>query len=464
MNIKSLKTITFVFLLINTIIACSKKEDDTNEQQNSTENRNPLIHIGETTNDRLTANEERFYTNKIPNKELTVTLNGNCNTLDSGILNDEIESLSKGGGGIIRIQKGSYCLRDIVLRSNIHLKIDPDVIIEPDLSGDVRNKNITIFVIGEDFYIENVAITNIDEDNKDKSTWFTANIPEGEYGGVKFIEFGNVKNFKLSGLFLTDNYSKFSNIVLNLPASLKTSEVSTKGIIKNIFMTNMHVGYGVIQMQTGKTILCKNISGEGGITMRVETGAAGTNMVNEKTVDDIVVRNVSIKNGDAAMNFSPHRVDQGRVDVEKVVAINATHAIQVAAGFLDNNKDGVDNLGTFDSKSYIGDITVTGGYGAQIKGKDYKYFSCEKRKELIEKCTNPDDESVTSSSIGVVRDNSSIGGGCDNGSEGGCYEIIIGTITKTNKDFVLEEFYTHPSNEIKGCPKIDKPTEGNCNM
>ncbi|MCL5244851.1 hypothetical protein M4I21_03460 [Cellulophaga sp. 20_2_10] len=463
MKKNSFKSIIYTLLIVTTIISCSTKDEDTNEKEETIEHKDPLIHIGETTNDRLTDTEERFYINKIPNKELVVTLNGNCNTLDSDILNNEIESLSNDGGGVIRIQKGAYCLRDIVLRSNIHLKIDPEATIEPDLSGDISNKNITIFVVGEDFFIENVAITNVDEDSTETSTWFKSNIPEGDYGGVKFIEFGNVKNFKLSGVSVTDNFSKFSNIVLNLPASLKTDEVSTNGVIKNVFMTNMHVGYGVIQMQTGKTILCKNISGEGGITMRVETGAAGTNMVNEKTVDDIVVRNVYIKNGDAAMNFSPHRVDQGRVDVEKVVAVNSTHAIQVAAGFLDNNTDGVDNIGTFDSRSYIGDITVTGGYGAQIKGKDYKYFSCEKRKELAEKCYNPDDESVTGSSIGVVRDNSSIDGGCDNGSEGGCYEIIIGTITKTNEDFELEEFYTHPSNEIKGCPKVEKATEGNCN-
>nr|AGN70890.1 iota-carrageenase [Cellulophaga sp. QY3] len=461
MKKNNFKLIILTLLISITSISCSKKEEDTNEKNDLTENNNPLVYTGETTNDRLTDNEERFYKDKIPNKELVATLNGNCNSLDSGILNNEIESLANEGGGVIRIPKGTYCLRDIILRSNIHLRIDPEAIIEPDLSGNIKNKNITIFVVGEDFYLENVSITNLDEDNTDKSTWFKSNIPNGEYGGVKLVEFGNVKNFKLSGVTLTDSFSKFSNIVLNLPASSKTDEISTKGIIKDVFMTNMHVGYGVIQMQTGRSILCKNINGEGGITMRVETGAAGTNMVNEKTVDDIVVRDIYINKGDAAMNFSPHRVDQGRVDVERVVATNSSHAVQIAAGFLDNNTNGVNNLGTFDSRSYVGDIIVTGGYGAQVKGKDYKYFSCDKRKELIEKCYNPDDESVTGSSISAVRDNASVNADCANGGDGGCYEIIIGRITKTNEDFELDDFFTYPSSDVKGCPKVKKPEEGN---
>ncbi|MEP0211671.1 MAG: hypothetical protein ABJD66_00530 [Cellulophaga sp.] len=463
MKKNNFKSIISALLMIITIISCSNKDDDSNEKQDSIKNNDPLVYEGETTNDRLADNEERFYSNKIPNKQIVVNLNGDCNPIDSDILNNEIESLSNEGGGIIRIPKGRYCFKDILLRSNIHLKIDSEAIIEPDLSGNIKNKNITIFVVGEDFYTENVAITSLDEDNTDKNTWFKSNIPNGEYGGVKLVEFGNVKNFKLSGVTLTDSFSKFSNIVLNLPSSSKTDEISTKGIIKNIFMTNMHVGYGVIQMQTGRSILCKNLSGEGGITMRVETGAAETNMVNEKTVDDIVVRDIYVKNGDAAMNFSPHRVDQGRVDVERVVAINSTHAVQIAAGFLDNNTNGINNLGTFDSKSYVGDVTVTGGYGAQVKGKDYKYFGCDKRKELIEKCYNPDDESVTGSSISAVRNNASINADCANGSEGGCYEIIIGRITKTNEDFELDDFFTYPSSEVKGCPKVEKPKEGNCN-
>ena len=456
-----LRSVFFVLVLACSSNADISKEEDSKEEE-EIEVPNPLISKGETTTDRLTDNEDRFYVNKIPSVEVVVTLNGNCSTSDSQLLNQQIASLSSSGGGVIRIRKGTYCLKDVLLRSNIHIKIDSDVIIQPDLAGVVAGRNINMFIVGEDFYVENVAITNSDEDSTDSSTWFKGHIPAGDDLGVRFVEFGNVKNFKFSGLSLTDNYSRFSNIVLNLPSSENVDEASTNGVIKNVVMTGMHVGYGVVQMQTGKSVLYKNLDGQGGVTLRVETGAAATNQVNKITVDDVVGRNITSRFGDAAFNMSPHRVDQGRVDIEGVVSINSTHAVQIAAGFISTKPGLIDRKGTFDSRSYIGDITVTGGVGAQIKGKDFKFFDCTDRRELILKCQNPDNESTPGHSIGAVRDNAGAKGGCTNPADG-CYEVVVGKITKTNTDFEQEDFFMYPTNEINGCPQVTKPTDGSCN-
>lgn len=431
-------------------------KDDENEEENN------LVFEGETTSDRLTDNEDRFYEDKIPSTEVIANLNGNCSPLDSDLLNQQILDVSNSGGGVIRITSGTYCFTEIHLRSNIHIKIAPDVTIKPNLVGWPSGKNLRIFLVGEDFYVENVAITNTDEDNDDPVTWFKGDIPVGDYGGVRFVEFGNVKNFKFSGMSLTDTYSKFSNIVLNLPSSENVDEISQNGVVKNVVMTGMHVGYGVVQMQSGKTVLYKNLDGTGGVTLRVETGAAATNKVNMVTVDDVVGRNITSRFGDAAFNMSPHRVDQGRVDIEGVVSINSTHAIQIAAGFIGNKLGLIERKGTFDSRSYIGDITLTGGEGAQIKGKDFKYFDCDDRKELILKCQNPDNESTPGHSIGAVRDNAAAEGGCT-GPDNGCYEVVVGKITKTNTEFEQEDFFMFPTNAIGGCPQVDKPADGSCN-
>lgn len=457
-----------VFSII--LIACSSNsnEDDVQqeapiEENESEENNNNdnLFYSGETTTDRLSDNEDRFYTNKIPSKEVVANLNGNCSLQDSELLNQEIYTLSEAGGGVIRITKGTYCFAEVVLRSNIHLKIDADVTIKPNLEGWPSGKNLRMFLVGEDFYVENVAITNSDEDNDDRNTWFKADIPQGDYGGVRFIEFSNVENFKFSGMSLTDSYSRFSNIVLNLPSNENVDEIPKKGVIKNVVMTGMHVGYGVVQMQSGKSVLYKNLDGQGGVTLRVETGAAATNKVNKVTVDDVVGRNITSRSGDAAFNMSPHRVDQGRVDIEGIVAINSTHAVQIAAGFIGNKPGLIENKGTFDSRSYIGDITVTGGEGAQVKWKDFKYFDCDDRRKLILKCKNPDEESTPGHSIGVIRDNAAAEGGCTN-PDNGCYEVIVGEITKTNAGFEKEDFFIFPTNAIDGCPKVTEPSDGSC--
>lgn len=457
-----------VFSLV--LVGCSsesnddeiQKEEPMEEEEEEEENNNNLFFAGETTTDRLTDNEDRFYVNKIPTTEVAANLNGNCSPQDSQQLNQQILDLSNAGGGIIRITAGTYCLTEVHLRSNIHIKIDSDVTIKPNLVGWPSGKNLRMFLVGEDFYVENVAITNTDEDNQDPTTWFKGDIPIGDYGGVRFVEFGNVKNFKFSGMSLTDTYSRFSNIVLNLPESENVAEISKQGLIKDIVMTGMHVGYGVVQMQSGKTVLYKNLDGQGGVTLRVETGAAATNQVNEVTVDDVVGRNITSRSGDAAFNMSPHRVDQGRVDIEGVVSINSTHAVQIAAGFIGNKPGLIERKGTFDSRSYIGNITITGGEGAQIKWKDFKYFDCEDREVLELKCQNPDGESTPGHSIGAVRDNAAAAGGCT-GPDNGCYEVIVGNITKTNIDFEQEDFLIFPTNEITGCPKVTKPADGSCN-
>ena len=446
-----------LFLIFSFIcLACSSDPVQNQEPEEEVSN---LVYEGETTSDRLTDNEDRFYENKIPNTEVIATLKGDCSSEDTISLNQQITNLSNAGGGVIRIKKGNYCFLNVILKSNIHIKIDSDVTIQPDLSGNTAGKNLNMFRVGEDFLVENVAITNSDEDNTDINTWFKGNIPIGDYNGVRFVEFSNVKNFKFSGMNLTDNFSVFSNIVLNLPSSANVDEIPIGGIVSNVKMTSLHVGYGVVQMQTGKKVLYKNLDGEGGVTLRVETGAAATNQVNKITVDDVVGRNIKVSFGDAAFNMSPHRVDQGRVDIEGVTAVNSTHAVQIAAGFIGSKPNLINSKGTFDSRSFIGDITVTGGDGAQIKGKDFKYFDCEDRKTLIFKCQNPDNESTFGKSIGAIRDNASSKSGCT-GSGNGCYDVIIGKITKTNTDFEQEEFFIYPGNAINGCGQITAPA--NC--
>ncbi|MCW2119043.1 hypothetical protein [Flavobacterium sp. 7A] len=430
-----MKTTTLIVLFLSTIVAMAQ--------------------------DRLTANESRFYTNKIPNKEIEIKLSGKNDGGDSDLLNAKIASLSKSGGGIIHIKKGNYYLIDVVLHSNIHIKIDKDVMIEPYFDKNAKKVGNNIFEVGKEFLVENVAITNADEDNENQATWFSANFPKGDYR-MKIITGCNVRNFKFSGFKITDSYTPFSCIALNLPDSGDRNEVAFQGIVKNILLINSHVGYGVIQIQAGKSILCKNLEGVGGVTMRVETGSGETGKENVLTVDDIVGRNIKIKDGDAAVNVSPHRVDQGRVDVEGIIAVNSSFAVQIAGGFKDKKETGVDNIGTFDSRSYIGDITVTGGKGAQVKSKDFIYFDCIERKEMETKCQNPDFESTPGRSIGVIRTNATLASGCKNGSDGGCYEINIGKITKTNSDFLMSSNYTYKNMGINGCDKTKVERNADC--
>ena len=414
-----------LFAMSLSVTSCSKEDVDSQEiseeeEEEEEENNFP----------RLTDNEDRFYVNNIPNNENILQLSGDFSPADSNLLNQEIQNVSNAGGGIIRITGGTYYLLDVKLRSNVQLKFDADVIIQPDLSGNTFNKNLNIFEVGNEFLVENSALTNTQQNSTDPSTWFKVVIPTGDYRGVRVAEYSYAHNFQVSGIRIEDTNSVFSSIVLNLADSSSKDEISNNGIIKDIVATDGHVGYGIIQIQAGITILCKNLDGEGGSTMRVETGVAQINMDNQLTVDDVVGRHIIGRFGDGVLTFSPHRVDQGRVDVENITAINSTYAVRLAAGFLDNSGT-LDNIGTFSNLSYVGTINVTGGDGAQIKSKDYQFFTCADREALIASPWNPDEESKFGKSIGIFRDNSSQASGC----EDGCYEVNVENINVTNDDF-----------------------------
>ena len=415
-------TLIMLYLFISIGTTSCSKDDNPPEEEMEDDDPNNFP--------RLTDNEDRFYVDNIPNNENVFQLSGDHSPADSNLLNQEILNVSNAGGGIIRITGGTYYLLDVKLRSNVQLKFDADVIIQPDLSGNTLNKNLNIFEIGNEFLVENSALTNMQQNSTDPNTWFKFVIPTGDYRGVRVAEFSYAQNFQISGIRIEDTNSVFSSIVLNLPDSNSKDEISNNGIIKDIVATDGHVGYGIIQIQAGITILCKNLDGEGGSTMRVETGVAAINIDNQLTVDDVVGRNIIGRFGDGVLTFSPHRVDQGRVDVENITSINSTYAVRLAAGFLDNSGT-LDNIGTFSQLSYVGNINCTGGDGAQIKSKDYQFFNCVDRETLMASPWNADEESKFGKSIGVFRDNSSQESDC----EGGCYEVNVENINVTNDDF-----------------------------
>lgn len=406
---------------------------------------------------RLDDNESRFYTDLIPNNNIQVNLTGDNSSQDSLLLNQKIVEISEAGGGTLTINEGQYYLKDIRLKSNIHLEFSAQSTLLPYLDQSTSGKNVTMFHLGNRQHVENVAVTSIQNNSEDKSQWLSVNIPKGDYKGVKVIEVSDAKNFKLSGIKINDTYSKFSGVVLNLPDSLNIADIPTNGVVKNISIDNAHVGYGLVQTQTGNTVLFKNLEGKGGVTLRLETGVREVNLVNVGTLNDIVGRKIKVVNGDSAMVTSPHRVDQGIIDVEDITAIASTYAVRVSKGFLDNKPDTVDNLGVFDSRSYIGDIKVQGGTLAQVKGKDLPFFDCEERNTMRTSCRYPDFESYPGRSIGTIKDNAGLAAGCDGGADEGCYQINYGTVTKLNDVFVHSETFSLDSQKVRGCSLASLP-------
>ena len=393
---------------------------------------------------RLSDTESRFYSNVIPNTTTNVTLTGANSTADSNTLQAQIDATSNAGGGIITITNtsgnavGQYYLLDVELKSNVHLKIAADVELIARSFG-------KIFYIGENTYAENVAITNLETDNTDPATWTKINLAQGlDYTkNWSFLKIANANNFKVSGFRIEDNHSRISGITMGADVSESKSNIPNNGIVKDIVMSISHVGFGVAQVQASKTVLFKNLDGTGGTTLRLESGLGILNNDTLLTLDDVVGRDIISRNGDGAVVLSPHRLNQGVVDLDRLYSYSSTFAVSIASGFLDNTGSG-SNLGVFDAASYIGDIYAVGGNFSQVKSKNFKYYDCTTRQALVDRCGKSlqkpalDIEAYPAQSISVIKDIANSSNGCTGGSANGCYDVNFGgTITKGNADFVF---------------------------
>ena len=416
---------------------------------------------------RLNLQEGRFFTDNIPNTVTNVNnLTGLDDTTDSGLLNTIINNVSNSGGGTIVLGphngNSKFYFRDVKLKSNVHLKIEPSVTIEPTYDGIALTKNVIVFDIGNTELVENVSITSSNETSTKKSGAFKAILPGGKDRGVKLIEIGYARNFRISGISITDSYSKFSNIVLNLPNSKSKIDIAIKGKVENVYSVNNHAGYGIIQAQAAKTVLFKNLNGTGGVTLRLESGALDLNIDNVQTIDDVVGKKIRVTKGDAAVTLSPHRVNQGQVDITGIKAIKSTYAVRVAAGFLDDKDGDLDNLGTFDENSYLKVVRIIGGNPAQVKGKDFQFYNCASRAILKDSFDNggrnPDGESVSGLSLAIYRDNADVNNGCiETGPDAnGCYRptTILPNSNKITGAFErigASRDFVYNSHKIGGC-------------
>ncbi|OEK07591.1 hypothetical protein A8C32_17490 [Flavivirga aquatica] len=410
---------------------------------------------------RLDLNERRFFTDNIPNDSISVkSLTGGKNTRDSNILNELIDKTSKKGGGTIYLLphngKSVFYLNQVHLKSNIHLKIDPRVTIE----NLIVSSNTTVFNVGDTGLVENVAITSTKENSRKKIDAFKARLEGDVDRGVSLIALRYVKNFKISGIDIIDDYTKFNNIVMNLPKSRNKRHIATGGIVQNIYTINNHVGYGAVQTQSAKTVLFKNINCTGGITLRIETGSGQISVNNIETVDDIVAKGITSTNGLSAVDLSPHRVNQGQVDISGITSIGSTYAVIISGGFKDRKEKGsIDNLGTFSDKSYIQISKVVGGNLAQVKGKDFQFYNCNTSAELKKRAkSNEDEESTHGTSIAVVRDSADPDNSCTSvGSKArGCYKPTVvlpelSNITGTFERSGRSKKVVYDGDKVRGC-------------
>jgi hypothetical protein len=177
------------------------------------------------------------------------------------------------------------------------------------------------------------------------------------------ISFKNVRHFSVRNITCIQNNSNMSQEApssrrpcLNFQASQSTPVNGsymhpTDGLIENVGAQQSPYGWGLIQTTGGENLTFNNISGEGGIALRLENFASSwTPMKN------ITASGVTCTNGHEAIGFNPHGATHlGNIHITNVTADSCEAAI------------GISGDGTYGPNVSVDGLTVIPGDNAQVR-------------------------------------------------------------------------------------------------
>lgn len=296
-------------------------------------------------------------------------------TNDSSKLQNAIDEISLAGGGQLFIPEGNYTISDIELKSDVHIIVDDKAVIRPPLKG-TDQRNFYLFSFGEQSEtVTNVSITS-NSNNK-----FKIDFTQTDNINVIAFKLKNVSNFSLSNFEVNDVLTDFSSITFGITAYNGTYYWPRNGVIKNATITNADYGYGLIQSQAATNIYFKDLSGEGGVTLRFETGEKTMNNLQKGGVRDVFAENISCTNGNAALMVSPHAMHNGKVYVNGVTSVTCGFGVRIGNGYVAKKYEQDIGLtpGTYEEVTILNIKATYGESKAQLKSKHYKYMPCNLR-------------------------------------------------------------------------------------
>ncbi len=350
----------------------------------------------------------------------------NAKSNQSDVMQKAIDDVAASGGGRLVIPKGTYRFANVLLKSNVHLLIEKDTVIKPfwpegtktvvfDLDAERSSKKKQMTLEQEQAFIENVSIRGlggrwiIDYSDRERA--------KGE--GVRGILAKMVRNFLIADLDVKDNYSTYCGITLTpmqTDSETKDWPVSraTDGTVRNCRIFNASPGYGLTQLHGAQSVHFEDLYGEGGVTLRMETGAVG----DKTAIYDITGKNIVNENGRCAVMCGPHSAMNGVVQIDGIKSISSAFAVQIGMGGvkeaeLKHNPNATD--GSFAKGSYVKNIHAIFGMRAQVKTHDFLGIPTEYHDGLNLRWENKFFEGP---SIGAVIDES-----------GDHYDMIIENVT-----------------------------------
>lgn len=351
-----------------------------------------------------------FYNPTINNSNNTTISPSPGNGNDTRRIQNQINNLSNSGGGTLTLANGTYRIIGLQMRSGVHIRCNRRVILRPFRPGNM----ISVAGTNAGNCTGCNAITNFSITSNDNRPFTVDMTNLDQLENCRFIALMHANNFLISNFNVIDNFTRFPVIeflpgrargmVNGRPNSSQTrqprSAVASSGIVENITGSGFNPSWGIIQLQAGNTIFFNNLDGEGGITLRIESGLGeGLSTLNDANrrivrINAIWGEDLVVRNGRCVLLASPHSHQHGFFNLRNLTAYNSEFGVHIARGFLTSSpfrpSEAGFEPGTFSNQSVIADLTVnansdsntTGNDNAQLRLQELRFIPCVIRNRI----------------------------------------------------------------------------------
>jgi len=307
-----------------------------------------------------------------------------CSSLtedQSDKLQNAIDDMALHGGGKLILPKGNYCFSNVYMNTGVHLFIEKGACLKPFIKKSGKNIIMLNFSPKKESenFISNCSVQGLDG----RYTVDYSDVKDYKQS-VRFICCRLVKNFQISDVDIIDNFTTHCGIIF-VPAKTIGAdkwEVSrpTDGLIKNCSINHASMGYGLCQLHGAQSLKFINLFADGGITLRLESGAGGI----YAGVFGITAKNITNQNGLSAIMMNPHATQNGTVVIDSVWTKSSSFAVLIRQGFIDrkHKNDPSARIGSYANDCKISHIHAIYGINAQIDRKDIWVLDPSLYKEL----------------------------------------------------------------------------------
>ncbi|WP_226702723.1 hypothetical protein [Microbulbifer elongatus] len=301
-----------------------------------------------------------YFSNQVSSANTeSITLTGTPAQQTSQLQGAINRASNKSQGGVVRLRAGEYRLTQVDLKSNTRLEIHPDTTL--------LMMDRVLFSAGRDAtnlppQLENIEVTSTHPTRK-----FTIDVNNQEiFKNAIPFRIGFVRNFALSNVHIEDNYSIFPSIFLVADSDTRTvannqtyDRVPEGGVIQNVTVDKVAAGYALVQLFSGTKVLMRDLSAQGGLTIRLEPGSGRpSDYLNQAgqhvgTIKKIRMQNIHNGEGMAAVFLKPHQKIMRDIHGTNITASDSAFAVMsnssdsdtFTRGWLTNTRfDGVIRL------------------------------------------------------------------------------------------------------------------------